>query len=127
MAIRCTDEEIEAIIEIDSSITDLTPFKTAANIIVDAKLLDTDLEESTLKEIERWLSAHFVTVRDTRSSKEQAGSVLQSFQYKVYLDLRTSMYGQAAMAVDTTGILKTLCGKGGSATIGTIKPGLWET
>jgi len=123
---RVSDAEIDEIIEVDSSVTTYEPFKTAASILVVTKI-GTDLEEATLKEIERWLSAHFIAIRDMRSSMEKAGSVSQSFQHKVDLNLSNTMYGQQAMMLDTTGKLLAISkGKTGSSLVTTINPDLWE-
>ena len=104
--------DVEEIMDIDSSITNIGAFITAANLIINSKLADVtytneddeDTTEATKKEIERWLSAHLVAIRDTRSKEEKAGSVSQSFQYKLGLNLQVTMYGQNACMIDTSGL-----------------------
>jgi hypothetical protein len=126
MSVRVTKSQVEEIIDIDSSITDISAFITAANTIINATLADTDLTEAVKTEIERWLSAHFVAIRDQRAAAEKAGSVSVNYQYKLGTNLQCTMYGQQACMIDTTGILAGLSNGKGSATIGVITPDLWD-
>ena len=76
MAVRITNDEVEAIIEVDTNIS-LTPFIAAANSLVTqcCTNLNTDYEDDQLVLIEMWLAAHFYTVRDMRVEQERAGSI----------------------------------------------------
>ena len=108
---RVTEEEVEEIIEVDSAILSLDPFITAANLLVTEELYDDsaiDFSESRYKEIERWLAAHFTAIRDMRSAAERAGTVGQEFQYNLGLNLQVTIYGQQALALDTSGTLAAL-------------------
>lgn len=133
MAIRVSSTEVKAILEDISVGEDITPFIAVANILVEQKLVPLDLlEESQLKEIERWLSAHFVSIKLMRAARESAGSAAGrvgiDYQYKVGFDLRNTMYGQAAITLDTTGTLKAMTdekGDGGSS-FTSINPDLWS-
>jgi len=107
MANRVTAAEVEEIIEVDSSIS-LTPFILVANQLVTELCTDSDYEDARLKEIERWLSAHFYQIRDQAVASEKAGSVGQNFQYKIGLILQQTKYGQMAMLLDTAGNLAQL-------------------
>lgn len=105
---RVTDAEVEAIIEYDDSI-DLTPFILVANIMVtDNCADDDDYDADLLKEIERWLSAHFYHIRDQHVASEKAGTVAVTYQYKVDLALNVTTYGQQAMLLDFNGHLAQL-------------------
>lgn len=106
--IRITDAELLEIIDVDSTITNYTPFILAASLMVDNNLVDSGLNDETLKEIERWLAAHFIAIRDPRLSAEKAGSVSVDYQHKLGLNLQSSMYGQQALALDYTGTLYRL-------------------
>ena len=109
MATRVTDAEVREVIEIDPLLTNISIFIATANNLVDRiAVKDATVEEVTLKLIERWLSAHFVAIRDMRSADEKAGSVAQSFQYKVGLNLQVTIYGQQAMMLDSTGLLSDI-------------------
>lgn len=105
MAVRVTQAEVEAIIEIESSI-DLTPFIAAANIIVTNVVTDSAIDADHLKEIERWLSAHCVSMgRDMRVAKEKADDASVEYQGKTKMHLEATLYGQMAMDLDTSGAL----------------------
>ena len=66
MSNRVSDSEVRLIIP-DTSITNLTPFITAANKVVDrmaASDCGSDLSDIELVEVETWLSAHYAAVSD---------------------------------------------------------------
>jgi hypothetical protein len=116
-ASRVTDAEVREICEIDAALTDLEPFRIAANYVVEDNLASvtfytTSPGLSRLKEIERWLAAHFTAIRDKRIDSEKAGPVSQKFQYKLGLNLQSTMYGQQAIMLDKTGTLANLSMKG---------------
>ena len=132
MAVRTTSVAVGLIIEVDSTIS-LTSFIEVANALVTEKCGDVDDYDATrLELIERWLSAHFYTVRDMRAEREEAGSVSEKKQSRVDLGFDTSHYGQMAMRIDTNGGLAALNeqikkGKTGSLTatwLGTENPNL---
>jgi len=107
MAIRTSSTAVALIIEVDSSIS-LTPFIEAANALV-TELCTASTYTTARKElIERWLSAHFYTVRDMRAEQEKADEVSEKKQSKVDLGFDTSHYGQMAMRLDTAGGLAAL-------------------
>lgn len=107
MAVRTTEAAVSAIIEVDATIG-LTPFIEVASAIVDDVCTDSGYSSTKLELIERWLAAHFYAIRDMRTAQEVAGSVSQSFQFKLGLNLANTMYGQQAMLVDTAGNLAAL-------------------
>ncbi len=98
---RTTDTLVRAVIEVDAAITDLTPFIDAAHGLVEAQC--TDIMEAVATDVETWLAAHLITIRENRASNEKAGEVAQAYQYKLGLGLECSMYGQQAMMMDSTG------------------------
>jgi len=98
---RTTDAAVRAIIVVDKAITDLTPYMDAAHYMVDQVCTDITEENATL--VETWLSAHYVTIRDPRTSSEGVSGISASYQGVVGLALNSSIYGQQAMAFDMTG------------------------
>ena len=111
MALRVTPAEVKQIYVYDTAIVDLEAnvFITAANLLVN--IVNTTggiTATATLKEIERWLSAHFICIRDPQASSEKAGSVAQSLQQKVDLHFNQTRYGQMALLLDTSGTLAAL-------------------
>ena len=105
MSTRVTDSEVREIIDIDVSITNITPFITIANLLVTDKLSNSGLSVEMLKEIERWLSAHFVAIRDPRVKSESIGGISTSYQGTTGEGLKSTLYGQQAIMFDTTGTL----------------------
>jgi len=106
MAIRTTDTAVSEIIEVDSSIL-LDPFiETASSLVDDVAAHALAPAAARLELIERYLSAHFYTLRDPRAVSEKADVVAQTVQSKVDLGFNTSHYGQMAMSLDPTGVLK---------------------
>ena len=118
MSARVTDAEVREIIDIDTSITNITPFITIANLMVTEKLGDSGLSAEMLKEIERWLAAHFVAMRDPRVKSESIGGITTSYQGTTGEGLKSTLYGQQAILMDTTGTLANVGMK--KASIGVI-------
>lgn len=107
---RTTSELVGGIIEADVRI-DLEPFLVAANELVTEVCADAGYSPERLELIERYLAAHFYTLRDPRPTSERAGPVEASYQSKVDLFFKTSHYGQHAMVLDTAGGLAALQAK----------------
>jgi len=107
MSVRTTDELVEEIIEVDSTIS-LTPFIAVANELVTELCTDSDYSSSRLLLIETWLAAHFYAIRDPRIESEKAGSVSEKRAIKIGLNLQQTTYGQQAMLLDTSGNLAAL-------------------
>ena len=115
MAIRVTQADVIAIFQ--TSISDLTPFITVANIMTD-KVYNAGIDagesvaSTPLFEIERWLAAHFAVANDMRSAKEGVGGGSAradiSYMYKLGLNLQNTYYGQCAIALDPTGTLNSI-------------------
>ena len=104
---RTTSTAVSGIIEVDSTIS-LSPFIEAANALVTECCSTDDYDSTRLELIERWLSAHFYTVRDMRAESEKARTVSEKKQSKVDIGFDTSHYGQMAMRLDTEGGLAAL-------------------
>jgi hypothetical protein len=112
MAIRTTSGAVEGIIEVDAAIS-LTPFIETASALVDEIATDSGHDATRLELIERWLSAHFYAIRDPRTTQEKAGTVGASYESKVDLALDLTRYGQQAMVLDSSGLLRSLSSKKG--------------
>ena len=111
---RTTDLLVGGIIEWDSDVTKVThvplaPFIEVANdLVTECCGGVATYDAARLERIERWLAAHFYTVRDMRAESEKAGPVSEKKQSKVDLGFDTSHYGQTAMRLDTAGGLAIL-------------------
>lgn len=109
MSARTTETAVKGIIEVDAiSVSSLEPFISIANELVTEKCGGLGYSDTRLELIERWLSAHFYTVRDPRVTSETAGPVSASYQSSVSLGLNSSHYGQTALRLDTMGGLASL-------------------
>lgn len=104
---RTTAIAVGGIIEIDATIS-LSPFIEIATVLVTERCSTDDYDAARLELIERWLSAHFYTVREMRAESEKAADVTEKKQSKVDLGFDTSHYGQTAMRLDTAGGLASL-------------------
>ena len=115
---RVTVSEVRSIIDVDSSITDadVAVFINAANLIVTQNV--TGLNDDLTKEIERWLSAHLLAVRDRRPIHKEIGDTVERYGEKLWKGLESTIYGQQVVLLDSTG---TLIGTGkGKAEVRTI-------
>ena len=108
MTVRVSEDEVREIIEVDPELC-LSPFITVASLMVDAYLEPEGLTAALLKEIERWLAAHFVAVRDPREVSKTIDTASATFEeMKMGEGLKGTRYGQQALMLDTTGKLVNL-------------------
>ena len=108
---RVSGSEVQDII--DTDLETLTPFITVESQLVDGI---SGLGAATLKEIERWLTAHFVAIRDQRTVKDSIGDSSNTYRGKTGMGLDFTSYGQMAKALDTSGHLADLSLKKASLT-----------
>ena len=116
---RVTPSEVKEIISTTLGGTQLNPFITAANLTVTNKLVSLGLSASLLKEIERWLTAHYVSVY-LNSVNSQGGLIsrervagdteIEYVTRKIsgVANLTATSYGQQAIMLDYTGTLANL-------------------
>lgn len=103
---RVTDEMVAEIIDYDSTnITDLTPFINAAHEVVDGLLSGEGYSSDLLTEIERWLAAHFLAIRDPRPKTEKTDGAATTYYGRDGLNLDATPYGQQAKVLDMNGVL----------------------
>jgi hypothetical protein len=106
---RVDADDVKQIIDLDSSITDpeIDAFIQGANLVVTAKLGSvTVLSAALLTEIERWLAAHFLAIRDPRVKEEKIGET--SVRYALGKDgmgLEATPYGQQVLLLDISGTM----------------------
>ena len=87
-----TDSAIEAFIEIASSMVD--------------DLDSTLLSASRLKEVERWLTAHLISITKERvGTKERLGDAEITYAGEFGEGLKATPYGQMVLQLDSTGEL----------------------
>lgn len=120
MSARATEEMVKNIIDTDLTNEQITPFLTAANTMVTDLLLGESYSVTTLQEIERWLAAHFVAVRDPQITKEKIGDAQVAYEGKTDMGLNSTRYGQQVMVLEHHGILTRLMSGKRSAEVKTI-------
>lgn len=105
---RCTGVEVLEILETALTENEIAPFITASNVTVTAILGGGSLSSAQLKEIERWLAAHFAAIRDPRISEEKTEEAGAKYHGKSDMGLDHTPYGQQVKILDTTGAMANL-------------------
>jgi hypothetical protein len=116
MANRISPAEVKEIIKIPTFIPDtvIHSFIVGANLTVTAILgSDTVITAAQLKEVEKWLAAHFLACSRVRQAQEQEVLGETSIKYTGTTDkgLDATFYGQTVKILDTTGKLDASIGK----------------
>jgi len=111
---RVTETEVKLIMDTDLADATVTPFITAANLVVTDRLTGQH-SDALLKEIERWMSAHLASVLDSPATTEKLGDA--SIRYEAAVNatdadgLRATRYGRQVLLLDSSGILASGVGK----------------
>lgn len=103
---RVTDCDVKAIIE--TSLESLRPFILAADAMVTQYLGAKGLDSELLKEITRWLSAHFVAVNDQRLKSEKIGDATNQYHGETGMGLDFTAFGQQVKVLDPTGTFASI-------------------
>ncbi len=120
MAVRTTDAKVKEILEVRDTIK-LTAFIEVANTLVTDYIVTecaASYSATKLEQIERWLAAHFYSVRDRRLSEEQTGKSSGIYQGRTDMGFDSTQYGQTAKMLDTDGCLAKLDATKGKRKIG---------
>jgi hypothetical protein len=111
---RVTATEVKAILD-NTTLTDasIDAFIVGANLMVTNTLESLGvLDADTLKEIERWLTAHMISSTIERmSASEGAGGATIKYTGEWGKNLTSTSYGQMVLTLDTTGTMASLGGK----------------
>jgi len=110
MAIRTSASDIREILPDETAMTDggIEAFIEMASAQVD-ELDSTQLGTTKLFEIERWLTAHLITItKERRGVQEEVGEAKVRFSNIYGEGLMASEYGQWVAQLDTTGTLMAL-------------------
>ena len=112
MANRVTGSEVKEIINTSLTSEQVEPFITTANMIITGKCASV-YSASEMIELEKWLAAHFVSIRDPSRSavtRQKAGPAEQ--EYSVVSNnaqwLQVTPYGQQVMIMDYNNTLASL-------------------
>ena len=103
---RTSSALVEQIWQQDTNVSNFGPFIIAANIVVTNAFANKSVDASILKEIERWLSAHFATVLEPSVLEEEHDEAKLKYALPKMGDgLQASMYGKMALSLDPVGAL----------------------
>lgn len=107
---RTDSAAVCAVLDTELDDDQIDPFIQTANIMVTEYLAGSDcgLSDALLKEIETYLAAHFVTLRDRIVKSEAADGVKFDYQGATDMGLDSSQYGQTAQILDSCGKLTQL-------------------
>lgn len=117
MAVRTTAEDVKSImVECSVSNSVINNLIIAANALIDEVFLyDTEVSDTILTEIEKWLTAHMLAVSLHRTtSEEKIGDASQRFTGKWGEGLKSTPYGQMVLTLDFTGKMGNV-GKAGAS------------
>lgn len=114
---RVTQAEVEKVFgAFPASVTDAAPFLDAADQVIDGYGLPAHSSHTTasLKEVARWLAAHFVEVERRDVAQASALDISVAYPTQGYgTGLKSTKYGARAILLDTSGILQAVAGKEG--------------
>ena len=105
---RVNAAQVMEIISTSLSEEQINAFINTAHTIIAAKLTDVGLDTDTLTQIELWLSAHFLSMRDQRPNSETIAEYSVRYQGSTGMGLEATTYGQQALTLDWSGTLKSL-------------------
>lgn len=115
MAVRSSDARITAadvqeIFDTAAEAGVINAFINTAHTFIEANMSGSNLGDAILTEIEKYLAAHFLALRDPRLKSESiAGEYSATYQTGKPGDgLLSTDYGQTAVALDTSGTLDRL-------------------
>lgn len=107
---RVTAADVQEILDTTLEASVINAFINTAHTFIEANLGSANLGEAMLTEIEKWLAAHFLSIRDRRVKSENiAGEYSVTYEVgNLGEGLMSTTYGQTAVALDTSGTLDNL-------------------
>lgn len=119
-----TAEDVRAVYETDRDATAIEPFIAIAAAFTDSRLADKGLSAGALKEVQRYLAAHFMYVTDTGvHGTLRVGDVAERFtKSEKNPGLNDSRFGVTAVLMDTSGTLAELARPRPTAELRLISP-----
>lgn len=101
---RVVEAEVKEIVATSLDAAAISPFLQTANVLVTECLGDAGLAEEVLAEIELWLAAHFVAIRDPEWQARQVDDLrIQRHARQAGRGLDATPYGQQVRLLDPTG------------------------
>lgn len=109
---RVDSSEVLEIIDTTLEAGEIDVFVETASLIVDNYLADKALSDETLKEIEKYLAAHVLSVKDQRVKTEKIDVLSFTYTGTFGEGLKNTQYGQMSILLDSSGTLGALAEKG---------------
>ena len=106
MANRVTAEDVKSILaDCNATVEQIAPFITTANLYISTVFENnTSVSAATLKELEKWMTAHLVSVTFCRTTKtEEIGDVKVAYTGVWGTKLSATSYGQMVLQLDVSG------------------------
>ena len=99
---RTTESEVKAIIDTELDEDAIAPFLRTANLLVSDVLADEGYTAQRLADIELWLAAHFVAIRDPRIMSQGLGDANATYAGggQFGQGLAFTVYGQQVLLLD---------------------------
>lgn len=107
MAYRIDAGDVAAVLTTDLADEQIEPFVLAANLLVSRVLADVGYSDDELKEIERYLAAHYLASTLERETDQEsiAGEYSATYAGETGKNLEGTRYGQVALSLDWKGKL----------------------
>jgi hypothetical protein len=107
MAYVTPDEVIGVMEECSLTSEQVDPYILSAHLFVTDILKNSGLSASRLKDIEKYLAAHFIaSIHSRPSSREKVGEVEVEYSNTKFGEgLKSTPYGQMVSMLDTTGLI----------------------
>ena len=104
MAVRTKATEVKAIMDTSLEDAEVNVYIGIANPVVTDVMDGSGVGAVRLEEIERWLTAHFITVtRERMGETEKLGEATIKYVGKFGMGLDSTPFGQTVQILDTTG------------------------
>lgn len=97
-------QKVKDIIETDLDDGIVQAYVDSAGVLVN----QLPLADPVKSEVQKWLAAHFIAIRDKISVHEEAGTAEIQYSDVFGENLSSSHYGQTAMVMDTSGRLQSI-------------------
>jgi hypothetical protein len=104
---RTNVTDVRTIITTSLSDSQVTSFITDSNLIVTSKFDGVTIDDDLLEAIEKWLTAHLITMSQKRQlSDQKVGEASVKYAGKFGLYLEHTTYGQMVISLDSTNTMQ---------------------
>jgi len=111
MAVAIPIQRVQDTYDGDIDQKEFKNFEATSLALIEQYLLDIGISDSLLSEIGIWLTCHFATIKNRRAGEIQIEDIKEKYYSVIGKGLEQTEYGQQAILLDPSGILKKLSGK----------------